>query len=531
MLNIIKNETIFPEYIKLNICLNLVDEINNIISPYKSNVNDAVIYSLSEKKTVKSERRKSSKISFHSNELRKLINTNICNLINSKLKYEYPHAHFNVSIGEQIFDYIKYDNGGYFDIHKDFVRINNNNQCQYTLLMGLTDKKDVGSHGNTIIWIPVSSINQCDYNILINATTFTKNLSQRLRVDKELFSEEWRSYENTDDIIIVAKKYNLPYCGDITYLTNLFEINTSEKKYIPSRLNSYQKGNALLFKSDMLHSGESFYDWYKAKELFGLTINITGSEHNNLTSDYGTLSPLTTHNISDNSDKSDKSSLDIINLWLNDKNDKIIKFNKFENWMCDFVKQNKILPFQIIISSGTYNNKNFSDTYLKYINLDDSLNIETLKNISGTNTTENLLEKINKTLIEIYTKTKDKLNTRGRESHIDSEISNITENIEQIQSLNGIIFNLSHIVDTIDTIDTTDTTDTIDTLKFNNISFDIQNYFLNWTHSNNSIITRTEEILNTWEESSCNDDGDEYTETTYLNCNIDIKFCFYKLSK
>ena len=494
MLNIIKNETIFPEYIKLNICLNLVDEINNIISQYKSNVNDAVIYSLIEKKTVQSEKRKSSKTSFHSNELRELINTNICNLINYKLKYEYPRANFNVSIGEQIFDYIKYDNGGYFDIHKDFVRINNNNQCQYTLLMGLTDKKDVGSGGNTIIWIPVSYLNQYDYNILINATIFT------------------------EDVIIVAKKYNLPHYGDITNLTNLFKINTSDQKYIPSRVNSYEKGTSLLFKSNMLHSGESFYDWYKAKELFGLTINITGCEHNNLTSNDNILSNLTISNISNLSD------LGIINLWLKDDNDKIIKFNKFESWMCDIVKQNKILPFQIIISSGTYNNKKFSDTYLKYINLDDSLNIETLKNISEINSTENLLENINKTLLDIYSKTKHKLNTRGREAHIDSEISSITENIEQIQSLNGVIFNLSNIINMNDPIDPIDPI-----YSFNNISFDIQNYFLNWEHSNNSIITRTEEILNTWEESSCNDDGDEYTETTYLNCNIDIKFCFYKL--
>ena len=86
--------------------------------------------------------------------------------------------------------------------------------------------------------------------------------------------------------------------------------------------------------------------------------------------------------------------------------------------------------------------------------------------------------------------------------------------------MENIKFNVSHINDTIN-----------DTTKLNNISFDIQNYFLNWTQTNNSIITRTEEVLNTWEESSCNDDGDEYTETTYLNCNIDIKFCFYKLSK
>ena len=486
MRNISKNTTIFPEYVTLNICLNLVDEINNIISQYKSNVNEAVIYSLIEKKTVKSEKRKSSKTSFYSQELHELINTNICNLISSILKYEYPTAHFNVSIGTQIFDYIKYDNGGYFDIHKDFVRINNQNQCQYTLLLGLTDKKDICSGGNTIIWIPVSQLNQADYDILMKATVFTQ------------------------DVIMIAKKYNLPCYGDITNLTNLFEMNTSDQKYIPSRINSCEKGNALLFKSEMLHSGESFYDWYKAKELFGLTINITGIEnipicHEKLLNETHEAKPYPS----------------IICSWLNDDTDKIITFNTFENWMCDFVKQNQILPFQIIISSGTYNDKNFSDTYLKYINLDDTLTIDTLKDFnifSFTGNTPNLLEKINKTLIEIYSKTKDKLNTRGREAHIDSEINNITENIEQILPLENVIFNVSHINYTIN-----------DTTKLNNISFDIQNYFLNWTQTNNSIITRKEEVLNTWEESSCNDDGDEYTETTYLNCNIDIKFCFYKL--
>ena len=51
----------------------------------------------------------------------------------------------------------------------------------------------------------------------------------------------------------------------------------------------------------------------------------------------------------------------------------------------------------------------------------------------------------------------------------------------------------------------------------------------NLNFSNNSKLIRFEEILNTWEESGCNDDGDEYNETTYFTCQIDIKFGFYKI--
>ena len=52
----------------------------------------------------------------------------------------------------------------------------------------------------------------------------------------------------------------------------------------------------------------------------------------------------------------------------------------------------------------------------------------------------------------------------------------------------------------------------------------------NFIMTNNKIVTHIEKINNTWEESGCNDDdGDEYDEITYLNCNIDIKFCFLKM--
>ena len=61
------------------------------------------------------------------------------------------------------------------------------------------------------------------------------------------------------------------------------------------------------------------------------------------------------------------------------------------------------------------------------------------------------------------------------------------------------------------------------------IKHSITNYVNNFILINNGIITHNEKINNTWEESTCNDDGDEYDDVTYLNCKIDIKFCFIKI--
>ena len=35
MLNVLKNETIWPEYIKLNLCNDFVNSLDNLIKPYK----------------------------------------------------------------------------------------------------------------------------------------------------------------------------------------------------------------------------------------------------------------------------------------------------------------------------------------------------------------------------------------------------------------------------------------------------------------------------------------------------------------
>lgn len=482
MLNIIKNDTIFPDYIKLNLSNSLVNQIVQLTEQFKSNATEALIYSFVEGKNINSNRRKSLKTSFHSPELKSLINQNIIPLIFSMLKSEYPNCNYSVEIGPQTFDYIKYESGGYFEPHRDWVRISSDQQVQYTLLLGLTDTQDYNLSGNTILWLPVNYLNQYDYKILL---------------ESESANEQFK---------MVCQKYRLP--NDLIQVKTLFETNKSSQKCIPCKIFALKCGFGLLFQSNFLHSGEEYFHWYKPKEILGLTINITGIP--NIKLDESKIDILGTEGFLL------KYSIPLththIDTWLTNPDDKFILFDQFESWMCwensKFVHNYYLFPFQIIISSGTYNNKKFSDKYLRYGNLES--NIENIFNSQS----DDLLKKISKNLSQIYNETKTKLNTRGREKFIEGVIEEESENLDKFIEIKDMSFNLNFV----------------NQESKNKIKYNLENYINNFSYSNNSVITKYEKVLNTWEESGCNDDGDEYDETTYLHCQIDIKFGFYKLN-
>ena len=466
--------SIFPEYIKFELCEDLIKTINECIIPYKSNTLDASIYSLDLNKTIKSERRVSQKSSFDDDRLKDIIQSSIYPLLYDKLSTSYPNASYNIALSTSKFDYIKYNNGGYFEPHKDFIRINNSSQQQYTMLFGLT-KDNNNYSGCTILWSKVTDSleSQSEYDILLSGPI-------------------------TDPLYIkVTTKYNLP--KNLESIKKILNLNKSNIAYIPHRINCMNMGKALLFKSDIIHSGEEFYSWYNPKELFMCIINITGVEDKFIP-------------INNPSTK--------IDTWINDNNSQIIMFDQFEMFMLKFTKLHRLIPFQIIVSSGEYLKKSFNDTYLRFLNLysepvlnKDDLNKDDLNkdDLNKDDLNQDLLININQTLDKIYTKTKTKLNIRGRETHMESEILSSTSNNTNVLNLDKVYFDLSHISE----------------LSVNDI-IKIKNYFLNYSLINNGIITHQEEINNTWEESSCNDDGDEYDEIAYLNCNIDIKFCFMK---
>ena len=405
----------FPEYLTFELCDELVKKINDLLEPYKGQTKEAVIYSLAERTTLKSERRVSHKSSFQSVELHQLLNSFICPVIYSKLISIFPDGNYNydVSIGSQAFDYIKYDNGGYFERHTDFVRMVNDFHRQYTFLIGLS--KQVYYTGHTIIWLPLNDQNRLHYEALMG--------------------------DNPSDII--AKKYNFPSSKDMIALMN--------GPFLPLRINASGQGKTLMFKSELMHSGEEFYNWYAAKELLMITINVTGLP--GMTKE---VSPLA----------------------------RISEFDTPQDIP-------GAVPFQIIMARGEYNGKQFSDLYLKYLSLKS-----------------NITEQINSVLLEIYAKTKDKLNTRGRESHIASEVLfSQTDMSERF-----CLYNQSKME-----YDQTPPD-----------AIEINNYLKNYTPCNRDLVVHTEKINNTWEESTCNDDGDEYDEITYLKCHIDIKFCYLR---
>jgi hypothetical protein len=550
MLNILKNETIWPEYIKLNLCSEFVSTLNNLIEPYKEQVTDAVIYSLVEGKNIRSERRLSYKKSFYSDDIKKLLQQNVIPLIYSMLKSSYPNNLYNVSIGDQTFDYIKYNNGGYFDKHTDFIRIKSSQSKQYTLLIGLGPEIDRETYswsdnGNTVLWLPIDHTNQYDYEILSQFANLTETSNTNIP-------------QNVKDL---CQKYGIGHIYSSDKLKTLFGQNQMNTKYMPHVFNINTKGKSLMFGSNIVHSGEPYYNVNRPKELFTFVINITGIDKVELKQTklikcnqiahevtYQIAEPKSLKKISigleciddelneelneENTNLSTELTTNLstelneqLNEWLSDHTLNIITFDQFEYWMINWSKLNNLVPWQIIISKGTYNNKQFADTYIRYCNLDNDLFETTIT--ETTNAEFNILHKIITSFNDIYTKTKTKLNKRGRETHIESKTESTKLDTSSVNNLLNIKFNTNYIESLNKTIDGKQ-------LLFN-AKYNILNYASNFTQEltelirEKQIIKYEEKVINTWEESTCNDDGDEYDDTTYLQCNINIKFCFCKL--
>ena len=90
------SNTVFPDFIKIDLSNELIIKINNLMAKHKVNKKDAVIYSLIENKTIKSDRRVSHKSSFHDEDLKKIVDSDICPLIYSILSSYDTNTLFNV---------------------------------------------------------------------------------------------------------------------------------------------------------------------------------------------------------------------------------------------------------------------------------------------------------------------------------------------------------------------------------------------------------------------------------------------------
>lgn len=451
---------IFPNFLNLKVDNEFINEIDNLIEPLKLNTNKAKIYSFKENNVIESKQRESYKISFKHNQIFEIINNRFISTL-QHIFYKKFKNYYEISIGEQEFDYIQYKNGGYFEKHKDFVRINNNYFQQYTLLFGLSEL-NYYEGGSTILWFPLNDENKEDYNILKNNNDFT-SLSK------------------------IFKKYNIPFYNFENLLDRRNLILNENLECIPMYFNVLKKGEALLFRSDIIHSGEKFWG-NKEKELLMITINITGIE-----------------------------KFDYIYSLLNE-NEPIKIYNKFEHWMIDYSKNNKIIPFQIIKCRGIYNDKEFNDNYIRYWNFNKNIDVILQDDYINKNS---LLINLSNTLQEVYNITKNKLNTRHRETLIDSEVvernmDDLNEEIKSLLFFNNYFNSKEEIEIYFQTINN----------YINNLNFEEDNTF----EKDDQTLKYNEKVLNTWEENGCNDNGDIYEDITYLNCKINILYGFYKVN-
>ena len=326
----------FPDFIDFKITEPIAEQLKQSIGNYINQTHPASIYSFVENKVVKSDKRKSEKKSFRDDIVESICSTHLIPLIKSLLESIYPSNEYNITVGSQHFDYIKYDSGGYFEPHRDFTRINSKQHQQYTVIIGLSQIKSLSS-GHTILWFPVDSTNLMDWEDLTNPLTESKHL---------------------------YSKYQIPSWYNKNRIIEIFEENITINKFLPIFFSTLHTGNVLAFKSSLVHSGEKFYSNESAKELLTITINISCIE-NNVNPDYK----------------------------LNLNSNSIILFDEYKS----FIDCNNIIPFQIILCSGEYNDKKFIDKYLRFWNLDKS--IYTPSNLTIT-------QGISLSLEEIYQDTK-----------------------------------------------------------------------------------------------------------------------------
>jgi len=583
MINQNISTSLFPNFIDFYIKEELSEKINSIVEQYKSNIKKAVVYSVYDDKNIESENRLSLKTSFDNNDITYLIYEHLIPIINNMLKDKFPNNLYYIQIGEQLYDYIVYKNGGYFETHQDFIRINSDTQAQYTMLIGLSNYWT--GNGSTIIWIPFINTTNTDTNTtnLIELEAYNDELKTDYDyiINLNIDTVEELQYEQLNKIMNKYFDSNY-YTIDIIQFRNLL---LSNPNHMPYFFNSYEKTKVLLFKSNLPHSGEKYYSDSISdcihKELLSITLNITACEN------------YKNQQLDKQLDKqSDQIKQNYFNIipekylpkvtdWLLSKiNNKIIVFDKFELWQIEFARTFKLVPFQIILNDGKYNGNQFNNKYTKYLNLDNDL--KKIYNIVGTSSNHDehhsvqndnlddelddqyyeqydnyyndydyydcytyddydkkyneyffpqsdisqsdisqsdILQCISKTLLDIYKKTKYDLSNLAnkRYDEVYSSIEEINSNMSNISQLFGLKFDTSYLK-------------TIDLNVLNKIKTIVDDYVKNYQGHNNVFIKHKELVDNRWSREMCNDDnGSSGHYTSYLNCNIDIKFCFISI--
>ena len=493
----LNNNKMDQSILQLKINDDLFDKLAGLVRPYKLLVKSALVYNISEHTAVLSDRRHSLKRDFNDADLHKLLNEELIPTIQTKLSQTCPGTSYDVSIGDQEFDYVRYENGGYFDLHHDFVRMSNPNHCQYTMLIGLTPTEHIGncSGGETIVYVPVTSANQTDFDILSDIVKLTKDKEDPY--DFDVFQQIALAHGVTESYV-----YNL----HINHYSKTIRLTDADGQIIglPHLIKTYFSGDALLFKSELYHSGEIFRTSENdiAKECLMITINVTKSRNAIINTDESTL----------------------LQNWLDNESESCITFDQFDDWMIDFSSQRGLIPFQIVTTFGEIDGVPFNQKTVTHFNFDSSCNDNLLDQLDQPDVS--ILERITEILNQSYNSIKEKYvkdqNSKAwrkikiLSSHIKKQ--NKDKHFDEVKNININRFAFKYFEITAD--------------EYRNICDKIDYYAK--THSDTSVqlLEHKEKLqIRTETQEWCNDgpttEVDQYV--AYLACNIDIKFGFCKI--
>lgn len=347
---------------------------------------------------------------------------------------------YYITINPKSLTYIKYANNGYFtDLDKSFKL----NKERYTLLIGLTNC-NYYTGGKIILWFPVDQDTKDDYYIL-------------------KYSDDYNL------LYQIFKKRNISHYNKENLFEKLKDIRDSIKdtNFIPKYFDLLSKGKSLIFKGDIPHSGEKFLSFEKIKELLSVDIDIHYFENEDDT--------------------------------LND----ITLYPRFERWMVPFSNNVDVIPFQIILTKGTYNDQIFTYIFPRYYNFNNQFIIK--NNISLKENLENTIDDISMTI-------KKKLNKRYREYHCSCEVlkqSELNIDIPDKLSFNCYKGEMKHL-------------QIIDTYIQN-----VEEIILKKIKYEKEYISYHEKVENVWDEVEGK--VNEYSDITYLDCDIYIFYAFLKI--
>lgn len=304
-------------------------KLEEMIQPFRVNLEKAKVYKTKEKKEIISENREGWKTIIESPEMHSFLEEHLMPYI--------QHDDYEFEILPSHFDYMEYETGGHFAKHIDFVSSHTNFTKQYTCILGLETCKT----GHTMIW-------NSEFNDYVsNSNSIYRGGLVWFQSELSHFADKFKDKEKKKRIFtfsLRAMKKN--------------ELNPELCKWISKEGNVHFIKKSLMkdtFVEKILENEDSFQTDFSNDEIKLIFEYIQKSrilsieEMNQIREKLAFLMIVQPEFMHD--EVPSKHLQEMNEKW---KHQDVIVFNQFEPWMVDWAKRNDLIPFQMICHWNDY---------------------------------------------------------------------------------------------------------------------------------------------------------------------------------